>query len=231
MKRKQKNVIGENQRTVLQPVRFSDAGEKSSAILVPEEDSMNELTSYKSLKKKRLKRAVSRAIIWTLIVAILPIMVFFSVMIFSPKTGNSFFGYTLYLVETNSMVPDFCPGEIIMVKTDFQLEDIMPGTDITFVRLSDGEIVTHRVRSFEDTDSGREYTTYGINVPQGNDLHTVNFNNILGVRIKTMPTLGSVIMFFKSPVGMVVLFAIFAGLLSGIFLTFRMLNDIRSVGK
>ena len=45
MKKKQKNLIGENQRTVLQPVRFSDDGEKSRAILIPEEDSLNELAT------------------------------------------------------------------------------------------------------------------------------------------------------------------------------------------
>ncbi|MBQ9790044.1 MAG: signal peptidase I [Clostridia bacterium] len=231
MKKKQKNLIGENERTVLQPVLFSDDGEKSRGILIPETDTLDELASYKNLRKKRIKRAISRAVLWTLLVGLLPIFVFFSVIIFSPNTGNSFFGYTLYLVKTNSMVPEFCPGDMIMVKTNFSIDDIKPGTDITFVRLSDGEIVTHRVKSYVDTENGREYTTYGINVPQGDDDDPVNFNNILGVRIKTLTTLGSIVTFFRSTVGLIVFFAIFAVLIGGIYVSFVFSNDIRAVGK
>jgi len=231
MNKKRKKVVGENQRTVLQPVLFSDAGEKSRGILIPESDTLDELASYNNLKKKRLKRAISRAILWTAIVLLLPVMVFFSVMVFSPNTGNSFFGYTFYLIETNSMVPDFCPGDMVMVKTNFDIEDIQPGTDITFVRESDGKIVTHRIRSFEDTENGREYTTYGINVPQGDDAGSVNYNNIIGVRIKTMSVLGDIVTFFRSTIGMIVLFVIFAVLIVGINVSFILLNDIRAVGK
>lgn len=231
MAKRQKKFIGENERTVLQPVLFSDDGEKSRAILIPETDTLDELSSYKNLRKKRIKRAISRAVLWTLLVAFLPVMVFFSVVVFSPNVGHSFFGYTFYLVTSTSMVPDFCKDDMIMVKTNFSIDEIQPGTDITFLRVSDGEIVTHRVRTYNDTDNGREYTTYGINVPQGDDSEPVNFNNVLGVRVKTLSVLGSIVTFFRSTVGMIVLFVIFAVFIAGIYVSFMFSNDIRAVGK
>lgn len=230
MGRDKKKIIIENQRTVLQPVLFSEDGEQESAILTPEIDTLDERVSYRNLRKKRIKRAVSRAILWTVIVLLLPIMVFFTIIVFSPNSGHSFFGYTFYIVASNSMRPEFEEGDMIIVKTDFSFEEIQIGTDITFVRESDGKIVTHRIRSYADTENGREYTTRGINNMVDDDT-TVNFNNIIGVKIKTLVAFGDVITFFRSTVGMIVLFLSFGLLMAGIFISFKFSNDVRAVGK
>jgi len=192
---------------------------------------MDELSSYKSLREKRLKRAISRAILWTAIVLLLPVLIFFTVIVFSPNASHTFFGYTFYLVETGSMRPEFSEGDMILVKTNFSMDEIKVGTDITFIREADGEIVTHRVMSFVDGETGREYTTYGINVPQGADSGTVNYNNIIGVRLKTLVLLGDIVTFFRSTVGMIVMFGMFAVLIAGIYVSFAVSNDIRAVGK
>jgi len=231
MKNKKRKIVGENDRTVLQPVLFGDENEKERGILSPEIDTMDELVSYKSLRKRRIKLAITRAVIWTLIVALLPIIVFCIVMVFSSNSGNNFFGYSYYIVETGSMRPEFSEGDLIIVKTNFTIDEIQSGVDISFVREIDGKVVTHRVKSFEDTENGREYITYGINVPQGNDLDTVNYNNIIGLRIATSESLGEVIMFLRSPSGMVVMFSVFALMFAGVFVSFRLSNDIRAVGK
>ena len=159
-----KKVNFENDRTVLQSVQFSDAGEMARSVIIPDNDNLDEMASYKNLRKKRLKRALVSAILWLILIIILPIMVFLGVMVFSsPDTGHNFFGYTFYLVSANSMVPEIEPWDMIIDKTNITIDDIEIGTDITFVRRDDGKVVTHRVKSFKDTESGRIYITRGIN--------------------------------------------------------------------
>ena len=229
MAKKKNSVVFENDRTVLQPVLFSDSGEKSRAILIPENDNLDEMASYKNLRKKRVKRAISRCILWSLIMVLLPILVFFTVVIVSPTSGHNFFGYTFYLVTSNSMVPEIDVFDMIVVKTDFTIDDIQVGTDVTFLRESDGKIVTHRVKSFEDTESGRVYITRGVNTTF--DDAPLNFNNIMGVKVRVAPILGDIVTFFRSPGGMIVLFSFFALLIAGIYISFIFSNDIRAVGK
>lgn len=229
MAKDKRRVKIENDRTVLQPVQFFDDGEKSRAILIPEVDNLDEMASYKNLRKKRLKRAISRAVLWSLIVILLPVLVFFTVVIISPTSGHNFFGHTFYLVTSNSMVPVFDPFDMIIVKTEFGVEDIEIGTDVTFLRKSDGEIVTHRVVGFEDTESGRVYTTRGVN--NTFDDEPLNFNNIMGIMVHVSVVLGDVVTFLRSTGGMFVLFSFFALLIAGIYVSFFFSNDIRAVGK
>lgn len=226
-----KNSIGEeNKRTVLQPVHFSAEDKNAKGILSPDNDYFDEMASYKNLRKKRLKRAISRVVLWAFIIVLLPILVFFTIVVFSSNSGHSFFGYTFYLVESNSMVPDFEANDIIIVKTSFKMEEIKKGTDITFVRESDGKIVTHRVQKFEDGEDGREYTTRGIN-NIANDEGTVNFNNIIGVKVATASALGKTVTFFRSTLGLILLIISFGAIVFGIYVSFRFSNDIRAVGK
>jgi len=229
MAKSKKKVVIENERTVLQPVLFSDAGEKSQAILLPDVDNLDEITSYRALRKKRQKRAIIRAILWTFIVLLLPIFIFFTVIIISPTGGHNFFGYTFYIVTETSMVPEFGVNDMIIVKTDFNVDDITVGTDVTFIRESDGQVVTHRVKSFTDTEKGREYITRGVNNSFDDD--PVNFNNILGIKINQSTTAGNVIMFLRSGIGMVVLFTFFGVIIAGLYISFKLSNDIRAVGK
>ena len=229
MARKIKKVTIENQRTVLQPVSFSDAGEKSQAILLPDIDNINELASYKALRGKRFKRAILRTVLWFFIILLLPVMIFFTVIICSPNSAHNFFGYTFYIVSSNSMVPDFDENDMIVVKTNFSIDEIKIGTDITFLRADDGQIVTHRVKSFEDTESGRVYTTRGIN--NSFDDSPVNFNDIQGIKINSSRPIGNIIVFLRSGIGLVVLFLFFGLIIAGLYISFAYSNDIRAVGK
>lgn len=230
MKTNQKNIRSENKRTVLQPVHFSAEDKNPKGILSPDNDYYDEMVGYKNLRKKRLKRAITRVILWFFVIVLLPIMVFFTIVVFSSNSGHSFFGYTFYLVESNSMMPEFEMGDIIVVKTSFTMDEIQRGTDITFVRESDGKIITHRVQKYEDDEDGREYTTRGIHNVL-NDENTVNYNNIIGVKVAVAHTLGQMVTFFRSTIGIIVLVLTFGAIVFGIYVSFRLSNDIRAVGK
>ena len=225
-----KNVDFENDRTVLQSVQFSNAGEKARGVMIPDNDNLDEMVSYKNLRKKRLKRAIVCAVLWLVLIVMLPIMVFLGVMVFSsPDTGHNFFGYTFYLVSANSMVPEIEPWDMIIDKTNITIDDIEIGTDITFVRASDGKVVTHRVKSFKDTEGGRIYITRGIN--NTFDDAEVNFNDVLGIKVHVAPVLGDIVVFFRSTPGMIVMFSLFALVIAGIYFSFVLSNNIRAVGK
>ena len=211
-------------------VNFS--GDKEIASLKKNNlDKFDELESYKSLRKKRKKRAWIRALVWLLVIVIAPIIVFFSLVIIKPTSGVNFFGYTFYIVESESMRPVFDINDCVVIKHLKSKKDVQVGTDICFVRKSDGKIVTHRVIGTTVNDSGElEYITRGVNNPVADD-GSVAFENIIGKRVAVLTVLGNVVMFFRTWVGILVFLAIFVLIVLGFILSFRYSNDIRAVGN
>jgi len=82
----------------------------------------------------------------------------------------SVFGYSLFRVETGSMVPTLPIGSIIIAKTPENPDAIPVGTIVTF-RFHSGMVVTHRIiETMVDPDGGVQYRTKGdnpINDPDG----------------------------------------------------------------
>ena len=226
-----KKIKGEEHRTQLQTVVFDSEEDVSIGALKKSQlDDYDELESYKKLRKKRKKIAWVRLGVWFLILLLTPIFVFFSLIIINPKAGHSFFGYNVYWVTSTSMVGVFDQGDCIIVKSINSREELGVGVDITFVRKSDGETVTHRIIDIVENDAGEEeYVTKGVN-NQSADSETVVFENILGVRIKTVVWFGDVIEFFRTPYGIIVFLAIFVLIITSFSISFRLSDDIRAVG-
>lgn len=226
-----RKIKGEEHRSQLQPVVFSDDNQSIAALKKSQLDSYDEIASYKRLRKKRTKIACIRMLVWLAVILLVPIFVFFSIVIINPKAGHNFFGYTVYIVTSNSMEPEINVGDCIVVKGVSSKEDITVGTDIAFVRSLDGQTVTHRVIDIMETPDGDiKYITKGINVPTA-DSGAVAFENILGVRIKTIGWLGQMVSFFRTPYGIVVFLIIMVLIIVGFRISFVMSNDIRAVGN
>lgn len=230
MKKEEKKIkILKEEKTLSQD--FSVAENSGVASLKKNEiDGYDELENYKKLRKRRVKKAVTRMIIWVVIVLLFPIFVFLGVMIANPESGHNFFGYTIYIVKTDSMLPDIAPGDSIIDKKVSSVDEIKLGTDITFIRSSDGEIVTHKVFEILNDGGTISFITKGthMNAP---DQGTVNINDVLGIRVKTSHFLGVIISFFRTTVGVITLFGIFALFASIIYICFRVSNDIKYTGK
>ena len=226
-----KKIKGEENRTQLQPVIFADKNKESIAALKKSQiDTYNELESYKRLRTKRKKKAFIRMIVWLLCLTLIPVFVFLSIVIINPKAGHNFFGYTIYIVSTDSMKPDINPGDCIVVKKIQSREELKIGTDISFIRKSDGQTVTHKIIGTVVNDDGEiEYITKGSHVPTADPV-AVAYEEIIGVRIKTIAWFGQTITFFRTPYGIVVFLAIFASILVAIHYAFKFSNDIRAVG-
>ena len=204
--------------------------EKSIASLKKTQiDNYDELESYKDLRKKRIKKSFIRMVVWIVVILFIPIFVFFTTVIINPKEGHNFFGYSVYFVTSTSMVGVFNKGDCIIVKAVKNKEDIKVGTDITFVRRSDGEVVTHRVIDILENEYGdTEYITKGVNNPSA-DIGSVSFEDVLGKRVAKSVMLGNLIEFFRTPYGVVTFLSIFVLIIVAINVGFKMSDDIRAV--
>jgi len=215
----------------LQTVAFSEQEKTVASLKKQQIDRYDELESYKNLRKKRKKKAFVRMAVWLTVILFVPVFVFFAIVIMNPKVGHNFFGYSVYYVTSHSMVGVFNKGDCIITKSVNSVEDVNIGTDITFIRKSDGETVTHRVIDFVENEHGKiEYITKGVNNPNA-DIGSVAFEDILGVRIKTSAGLGNVVEFFRTPYGIIVFLGIFVFIVIAINVAFRLSDDIRAVGS
>lgn len=225
-----KKIKGEEYRSQLQPVIFSDEDKPIAALKKSQIDNYDELESYKKLRKKRIKKAFARIGVWCLVLLLMPVFVFFTIMMINPRAGHNLFGYTFFIVASESMKPDFDKGDCVIVKNVKSREDVNIGDDITFIRKSDGEIVTHRIISIiTNSDGEEEYVTRGIHNNTA-DPGSVSFENIIGVKVKTAHVLGQVVTFFRTPYGIVTFIIIFVLMISGFYFSFKVSNDIRAVG-
>ena len=199
-------------------------------LIATQADEYDEMVAYKTLRDRRKKKALIRILVYALMIILIPIFVFFTIIVVAPSNGQNIFGYTFYILETESMEPELMVGDCIVTQKINSPSDIKVGNDISFVRESDGKVVTHRVAEIQQSEEGYFYVTRGINNPN-DDTNLVNFNNVLGVRVANLAFLGQTVTFFRTPIGVVLMVAVFISLILGFIFSFKMSEDIRAIGK
>lgn len=156
---------------------------------------------------KKIKKAAT-AITAVLIIALVCVALITSLV--NRKNGRPtfIFGYSMLYVETGSMEPAIPEKSYILTKKYDGAVDI--GDVITFV-CSDassevyGKLITHRV--IEITESG--YKTNGDNSMP--DTWTVRSDDIVATHIKNLPVMTFFGRVFASPIGLVLIIAMFLG--------------------
>lgn len=155
-------------------------------------------------KKKTWKSIVSNVIFWSII----GFLTFYLGMVsFFPVQSMDLFGFTTYVVTTDSMVPVIKVNEFIVV-VNTPSEELQVGDIITFyadVNL-DGkdEIVTHYLATIGETEDGSAYYkthAYGKNDITERDFWTLTDADIIGEYAYSIPVIGYVISFVRSPYG------------------------------
>lgn len=191
---------------------------------------LDELDSYKKVRQKRKRKAIMRVVVWALVIFLMPFFVLSLVIITNPRTGHNFFGYTFYVVSSESMRGVFDVNDCIVIKKVNSQNDIQIGDDISFVRSSDGQIVTHRIIGTSTNDYGETvYVTKGVHNLTA-DPSTVAFGEIIGKRVVVLGFLGHAIMFFRTPGGIITFLGIMLVLALIFTFLYRRSNDIRAVG-
>ena len=115
--------------------------------------------------------------------------------------GNNFWGYKFFLVQSGSMEPAIMTGDVIIVKNqnDYQVRQVVTFTD------SSGRIVTHRIVDIKKDI----FITMG-DANRTTDSGSIHFNQIIGKLVFVIPKLGFLVVFSKSPIG-VLIFMIIPG--------------------
>lgn len=191
---------------------------------------IDELDSYKKLRRKRKNKAIARFVIWALVILLMPFFVLTFVIVTNPREGHNFFGYTFYIVSSESMKGVFDVNDCVVVKKVRSQKDLKIGDDISFIRSSDGQIVTHRIIATQENEHGEiVYVTKGVHNMSA-DPGIVSFSDVVGKKVAVFSTLGHVIMFFRTPAGIITFLAVMVAIVFTFLYLYRRANDIRSVG-
>lgn len=134
---------------------------------------------------------------------------------FFDKTDRDLFGYSAYIVLTDSMSASpmnasdeihFDAGDLIITKA-VDPATLQEGDIITFISQnaeSFGEVVTHRIRSVTTTPEGEPgFITYGTNTG-AEDATVVTYPYVLGKYHSQLNSVGTFFQFLKTPKGYVV---------------------------
>lgn len=154
--------------------------------------------TYKQLRQeKTAKRMAFNAIFTTFFVVVLILFLIITVvtstMVTSSENVGSFFGYSMKIVSTGSMLPTIVPGDVVIIYHDNSC-NYSVGDIITYVS-SDEEIgtYTHRIVSNKIlSDGALAYVTQGDanNVP---DEEFPTAESIIGKVVTIIPQIGRVI--------------------------------------
>ncbi len=112
------------------------------------------------------------------------------------------FGYSQLVAVSGSMEPEFSAGDVLLIKAkdDYQLGEV-----VTF-RDSSGNLVTHRLVG----RTGGQFITKG-DANNVEDQELLPPERIVGALVTYVPAVGQVLLFLRTPLGMVILIA--AGIL------------------
>ncbi len=158
---------------------------------------------------KRWQSIVGNAVFWTLIAGFL---FYFTSVTFFPSQAMDLYGFSTYVVATDSMVPVINVNDYIVVK-DVEPEDLVVGDIITFNSGRDvdndgkDDIITHYLASITPYgEDDHEFKTHAIGKDDVSDwdLWTLHDEDIIGKYAYTVPVLGFIVAFLQSPYGIAV---------------------------
>ena len=115
-----------------------------------------------------------------------------------PLTLPRLAGYRLYTVVSGSMEPYYHVGSLVIVDKHVSPEEISVGDPITF-RMNSGAVATHRVVSIDE--EAREFTTKG-DANEVQDMAPVPFDNMIGKAGASIPLIGYIPLYMRTPRGM-----------------------------
>ncbi|MEZ4358335.1 MAG: signal peptidase I [Eubacteriales bacterium] len=148
-------------------------------------------TKKKDIKKKRSLRTLN--IITAILVLVIMLMALLLI-------GIRFVGLTPYTVLSGSMEPTYHVGSLIYVKESTP-DEIEVGDPITFVLNENLVVATHRVVEI-DTENEQFYTKGDAN--KSADGSPVNFKNLIGKPVFTIPYMGYVAEFLSTQAGKII---------------------------
>jgi signal peptidase len=122
-----------------------------------------------------------------------------------------FFGWRTEIVLSGSMEPAIQTGSVV-VSRPIAAEEVREGDIIMFASLAGNSLTTHRVDSVESENNGLHFITKG-DANKGADINAVVPGQIVGIIVFSVPYLGYLVAFIRTPLGLVLFLVIPATIL------------------
>jgi signal peptidase len=122
-----------------------------------------------------------------------------------------FFGWRTEIVLSGSMEPAIQTGSVV-VSRPIAAEDVREGDVIMFASSDGNSLTTHRVVSVQPENDGLHFTTKG-DANKGADINAVVPGQIVGIIVFSVPYLGYLVAFIRTPLGLVLFLVIPATIL------------------
>lgn len=166
--------------------------------------------------KKTVKavRITSKILSTILLLAVVLLAVFLG--------GIRLFGLTPYTVLSGSMEPAYHVGSVIYV-TDADPDELKIGDPVTY-RLPSGTLVTHRINEIVEGSGGRSFILKG-DANKITDGDPVPSSAIIGKPIFSIPYIGYVSEFVRSPVGLISLASVCIAVMTLSFVADNLLKE------
>ena len=151
---------------------------------------------------KKVLKTIANVLSWV----ILAFALLITILVFSSGRNNgvaNLFGYIPLTVESDSMLPTFAQGDLIICKEIDDLNSLKANDVITFWTIIDGKKVknTHRIISVNEFESTRSFVTRGDNNPIDDEIPAYA-GDLIGqwTEIK-LPGMGKVMNFLRTKTG------------------------------
>ena len=142
-----------------------------------------------NINKRKKNTKIVKGILDVIIIILLYNIILVLISCVNKIDDVSIFGYKTYKITTDSMTPSINAGDVIIVKK-VQEEKLQVGDVITFQKQD--KVITHRITNIEEQDGKKVYTTKGDN-NNLEDNETIEYANIEGKNVLTIPKLGYII--------------------------------------
>ncbi|MGN0986914.1 MAG: signal peptidase I [Otoolea sp.] len=140
-----------------------------------------------------MSKVVTRICNFISVIMVLIVIAVGAVMIVPKVMGND-----IYAVMSGSMEPFYHVGSVVIVNTHVNPEEIQVGDPITF-RMESNAVATHRVIA-SDLEL-RQFRTKG-DANEDEDASPVSYDNLIGKAGVSVPYIGYIPLYMKTPKGM-----------------------------
>ena len=153
---------------------------------------------------KRIGTIVISVILWAIIL-LAALYAFTTMATKDDQSVSRILGYTPMTVESDSMKPTFCKGDLIFIK-QCDTSKLKEGDIITFHPIIDHQYAlnTHRIQKIDEVNGIRSYTTIGDNNNGVADQHVISDGDIVGKYVGHISNLGKVMSFLSSSMGFLI---------------------------
>ena len=153
---------------------------------------------------KRIGTIVISVILWAIIL-LAALYAFTTMATKDDQSVSRILGYTPMTVESDSMKPTFCKGDLIFIKK-CDTSKLKEGDIITFHTIIDNQYAlnTHRIQKIDEVNGVRSYTTIGDNNNGVADQHVISDGDIVCKYVGHISNLGKVMSFLSSSMGFLI---------------------------